>query len=198
MSNGVGDIKKLTYTYNSMVDYMYELVSIFLIGVSLSMDTFSLSLSLSAFTKDNKYLKLFLLLVGILHFIMPNIGNILGIGIMNIFNLAGNILLGLILIFLAISIAIEFYKNKKIDINLNLLSIILLSFSVSIDSFTVGLGISNITNNYLLSSLIFSILSMLFTYLGLIIGKYSKHLIGRFSNIIAILILLVLGIYHLF
>lgn len=177
---------------------MQEFVSILLIGISLSMDTFSLSLSIGSIVKENKYLKYFPLVVGIFHFVLPLIGNVIGIKIINTFNIASNIILGLILIILGINLAIHYFKDEEIKINLNVISIILLAFSVSIDSFSVGLGISNITNKHYLSSLIFSVCSFSFTLMGLIIGKYSNKVIGKYASILGIILLLLLGVYHLF
>ena len=88
---------------------MQELVSIFLIGVSLSMDTFSLSLSMGALIKNKQFLTLFPFVVALFHFIMPLIGNKIGITIMNYFNIASNIVLGLILIILVVNLAIQFF-----------------------------------------------------------------------------------------
>ena len=93
---------------------MQELVSIFLIGVSLSMDTFSLSLSMGTLIKNKKFLTLFPFVVALFHFIMPLIGNKIGITIMNCFNIASNIVLGLILIILGVNLAIQFFK-KELD-----------------------------------------------------------------------------------
>ena len=70
------------------------------------MDTFSLSLSLGSISKTNKYLKVFPFLVGIFHFFMPLFGNILGITIMNTFNIASNIAPAIINAFDAFSIKI--------------------------------------------------------------------------------------------
>lgn len=177
---------------------MQEFVSILLIGISLSMDTFSLSLSLGSIVKENKYLKYFPLVVGIFHYILPLLGNLIGIKIISTFNIASNIILGLILIILGINLAIHYFKDEEIKINLNIISIVLLAFSVSIDSFSVGLGISNITNKHYLSSLIFSVCSFSFTLMGLIIGKYSNKVIGKYASMLGIILLLLLGIYHLF
>ncbi len=176
---------------------MKELVSIMLIGVSLSMDTFSLSLSLGSLSNKTKNLRYFSLIVGIFHFFMPLLGNMIGLKIVETFNIASNILLGLILIILGINLAIHYFKDEEISINLNFFSILFLAFSVSIDSFSVGLGISNLTANHLYASLIFSLCSASFTFLGLTIGKYSSNVLGKYANILGILLLLILGIYHI-
>lgn len=177
---------------------MQELVSIILIGVSLSMDTFSLSLTIGAIINNSKIIKLLPVLVGIFHFFMPLIGTILGIKVIELFNVASNILLGSILLVLGIHLLFESKKNDKINFNLSFIGLLSFAFSVSIDSFSIGLGISDITNNYFLAYITFAILSFSFTLLGLIIGKYTSNLIGKKANILGIILLLILGIYYLF
>ena len=176
---------------------MREIVSILLIGISLSMDTFSLSLTIGTIA-NNKIVKLLPLFVGIFHFFMPLLGNIIGITLINIFNIASNIVLGLVLIVLGITLAIHYYQDEKVSINLNLLGLIFFALSVSIDSFSVGLGITDITKNYCFACLVFALCSASFTYLGIIIGKYCNKLIGKYAIIIWIFFLLMPGIFHLF
>lgn len=177
---------------------MQELISLILIGVSLSMDTFSLSLSMGSLIKNNNYLSIFPFIVAIFHFLFPLLGNIIGISIMNYFNIASNIILGLILIILGTNLAISYFKKEDINLSLTFISTIFLAISVSIDSFTIGLGISEVTNNYYLASFLFSTLSFFFTTIGLLIGKYSSKLIGKYASILGITLLLILGIVHLF
>ena len=177
---------------------MQEIVSILLIGISLSMDTFSLSLSVASIpskTNNIKYLPLF---VGVFHFFMPLLGNIIGLSIVNFLNLASNIILGSVLIILGLNLAFHYFKDETAEIKLNLLGIIIFALSVSIDSFSVGLGINDITKNYILASILFAFCSASFTYLGIIIGKYSNKIIGKYAIILGILLLLFLGIFHLF
>ena len=176
---------------------MREIVSILLIGISLSMDTFSLSLTLGT-VSENKLIKILPLFVGIFHFFMPIIGNIIGITLINLLDLASNIILGTVLIVLGINLAIHYFKDETEEINLNIIGVIIFALSVSIDSFSVGLGINDITNNYYIASIIFALCSAAFTYLGIIIGKYSSKLIGKYAIILGIFLLLILGIFHLF
>ena len=176
---------------------MREIVSILLIGISLSMDTFSLSLTLGT-VSENKLIKILPLFVGIFHFFMPLLGNFIGITLINLLNLASNIILGTVLIVLGINLAIHYFKDETAEINLNIIGILIFALSVSIDSFSVGLGINDITNNYYIASIIFALCSAAFTYLGIIIGKYSSKLIGKYAIILGIFLLLILGIFHLF
>lgn len=177
---------------------MQEIVSIFLIGISLSMDTFSLSLSVASIIKDSKYINILPIVVGIFHFFMPLLGNIIGIKVIEILDLASNVILGLILIILGINLFVHYFKDEELNFNLSIIGTLLFALSVSIDSFSVGLGISNITTNYLLASLVFAVCSFSFTYMGLILGKYSNNYLGKYASIIGIILLLFLGFYHLF
>ena len=135
---------------------MREIVSILLIGISLSMDTFSLSLTLGT-VSENKLIKILPLFVGIFHFFMPLLGNIIGITLINLLDLASNIILGTVLIVLGINLAIHYFKDETAEINLNIIGVIIFALSVSIDSFSVGLGINDITNNYYIASIIFAL-----------------------------------------
>lgn len=177
---------------------MQEIVSVLLIGISLSMDTFSLSLSVGTIVSQNKLIKFLPLLVGLFHFFMPLLGNIVGLAVIKLLDLASNVILGSVLIILGINLAIHYIKDEQANIKLSFLGLIIFALSVSIDSFSVGLGINDITNNYFLASIIFALCSSAFTYAGVIIGKYSSQLIGKYAIIIGILLLIILGLFHLF
>ncbi len=177
---------------------MQEIVSILLIGISLSMDTFSLSLSIGSISAKNDIIKLLPLFVGIFHFFMPLLGNIVGLAVIELLNLASNVILGTVLIILGINLAVHYIKDETANIKVSIIDLLIFALSVSIDSFSVGLGINDITNNYFLASIIFAFCSASFTYLGIIIGKYSSKLIGKYAIILGILLLLFLGIFHLF
>lgn len=176
---------------------MQELISIMLIGVSLSMDTFSLSLSLGPLLEKSNYFNIIPLMVGIFHFFMPIIGNYLGIKLITILKITSNTLLGIILIILGINLILSYFNKKEVTIKLNIINMLLLALSVSIDSFSVGLGISEVTNNFFYAATLFAICSFVFTYLGLIIGKYSHKIIGDYASLLGIILLFIIGIYHL-
>ncbi len=176
---------------------MRQFLSIILIGIALSMDTFSLSLSLGMFNVDNhKSLKL-ALIVGAMHFAMPFLGMILGSQLIRVFELNFDIVLGIVLIFIAIQMIVDVIKHEEENFNLNLLGMFLFAFGVSLDSFTVGLGIKAITEKIYFAMIIFAICSFIFTFLGLVIGRQANKCLGNYANIIGATILLALGIGHL-
>lgn len=176
---------------------MSEFFSILLIGIALSMDTFSLSLSIGVFNNSNKKSLLLSLIVGCMHFLMPFIGMLLGSKLIQIFELQCDFILGIILIFIAIQIVVDIIKKEEEKFNLSLLGMLLFAFGVSLDSFSVGLGIKAITDNIYLAMSLFAVCSFIFTYGGLIVGKYASKLLGTYANIIGAIILFILGIIHI-
>ena len=80
---------------------MVEFVTILTISVALSMDTFSLSLGVGTMNLSKKKSLELSIIVGIMHFIMPLLGILIGTSILRFFQLNSNLMLGMILIFLA-------------------------------------------------------------------------------------------------
>ena len=179
------------------VPHISILISLFLIGISLSMDTFSVSLSLGTLNINKKKLILLPFIVGIMHFFMPLIGNAFGHKIINFLNIDSNFLLGLILLFISIEMILELIKKDNKYVELNFISMIIVGISVSIDSLSTGFGLQAITSNVLMAGAIFSICSASFTFMGLLIGKYSQEKLGFYSTFLGIALLIILGIFYI-
>jgi len=174
------------------------IISLFIIGVSLSMDTFSISLSIGTFNMTKKKALFLCTLVGIMHFVMPLLGSMLGNKIITFLNINVNFLLGLILLFIGVEMIIDLIKDDDEFFELNLFNMLLISLSVSLDSFSTGLGLSAITSNIVLSGTIFSFCAAAFTFLGLLMGKYCGEKLGIYANLLGIILLIILGVLHVF
>ena len=169
---------------------MQSYLTIIFIGIALSMDAFALSISIGSYM-FKKTILFFSFLVGILHFILPLLGSIIGITLLYNLTINPNYLLGIVLIFLLIQMLIDIKNEKDIFIN-NKWELLVLAVTVSIDSFITGVGLSLISSNIIISSLIFSILAGSITFLGLLISKISTKYFGVYAKIIGIIILLLL------
>ncbi len=170
---------------------MSSFFTILLIGISLSMDAFSLALVYGMVGISKKYGIVLSLIVGIYHFIMPLIGLIIGIYIDKFISL--HIIAAIILAYIGIDLLIQNNKEDKTQM-ITKIGLFMFGLSVSIDSLTVGIGLKAITNNYLLSSVIFSTCSCLFTYLGLSLGSIIGNEIGKYSKIIGGIVLIIISI----
>ena len=170
---------------------MTSFFSIFIIAISLSMDAFSLALVYGMIGINIKKKIYLSIIVGIYHFIMPIIGLYFGKLLRNLIDL--NIVASIILIYLGIDLIISnFKKDEKLSVSKS--GFLMFGLSVSIDSLMVGIGLKAITNNYIISSLIFSITSFIFTYLGLSLGNVIGSKVGEYSKMAGGIILIVLAI----
>ena len=174
---------------------MTSFFTILLIGISLSMDAFSLSLiyGMVGISEKNK-IKL-AIIVGIFHFFMPIIGNILGYFISDISYINLDIVACVILLYIGTSLIISNFKDEDVINNGN--NYLMFGLSVSIDSMMVGVGLKAITSNYFMASSIFSITSFSFTYAGLLLGSAIGKKIGKYAKVVGgvILIMVAFGMF---
>ena len=173
-----------------------DLISILLIGISLSMDAFSLSLAYSSRGIRNNDIIKISFCVGLFHFFMPLLGSVLGGIILDIIKIQPELLTLIILSIIGLEmIESSFKKNNKTEIYA--LEIFAFALAVSIDSFSVGIALTSAMSNILKCGFIFSITSLSFTFFGLKIGKIVSKLIGNFANLLGGIILIILGISYI-
>lgn len=171
-----------------------NIVMLLLIGLSLSMDSFSLSLSVGTMNYSFKNHLLLSVCVGIFHFIMPMLGTILGNSISKNFSIDSDKLLFFLFLFIFIEMVLDLFNKSEKKVNLSLANMLLFAFSVSLDSFTIGIGLNNITTLPILGYFIFMICAFTFTIVGLTIGKKSYNKYGLIAKIIGLIIILCLAI----
>lgn len=169
-------------------------IIIILIGLSLSMDAFSLSLLYGSKSIDNKKVITLAVTVGVFHFIMPLLGHFLGNGILILVDISSSILMFVILSIVGIEMIVDSFKKEN---NVNYEQVIIFALAVSMDSFSVGLSLVDIANSILISPIVFSILSGGLTFLGLKIGKYINKRIGKYSTLIGGVFLILIAIVHI-
>lgn len=167
------------------------------IAISLSMDAFSLSLAYGTLNLEKEYIKKQSIIVGVYHFIMPLIGLKIGDLLLKIIPITPNIIVCIVLTFIGIEMIIESFKKDEEIKKMTMKELLTFGLAVSIDSFSVGIGLQAITSNYILCVTIFSITSFTFTYIGLKIGKKINNLIGKISTLIGGIILMIIGIIYI-
>lgn len=170
---------------------------IILIGISLSMDAFSLALAYGTLNLKNRNINLLSIIVGLYHYFMPLLGMFVGKKIINLLPISSNFLVFIVLFLIGIQMIIESFKEEKEIKKLNLFEMILFGLAVSIDSFSLGLGLKTLYKNPYISALVFSVSSMLFTYIGLKLGKKINQKIGNISTIFGGITLIIIGIIYL-
>lgn len=170
---------------------------VIVIAISLSMDAFSLSLAYGTLSLNKNDINILSSIVGVYHFIMPLIGLFLGNRILKIIPINSNLIVFIVLFFIGIQMIVETFKEDDNIVKMKLMEMIIFGFAVSIDAFSVGVGLEGLCSHYLLTAIIFSITSFIFTYLGLKLGNKISKLIGKLSTIFGGVTLIVIAILYI-
>lgn len=170
---------------------------IILLALSLSMDAFSLAFAYGTVYLPSKIECLVSISVGVAHFFMPIFGSLFGEIFVKFFDFSVNIIACFIFIGLGIEMIFSMNNEEKLKELRSCFSIFLFAFSVSIDSFLVGINLTISNVNMFLVSFIFLIVSSVCTYLGLKLGKKVNIALGNYSTIIGGIILIILGLFYL-
>ena len=176
---------------------MNSFFTILLIGISLSMDAFSLSLAYGTLNLEKKQMRLLSIIVGIYHFFMPLIGMWIGTKILKFLPIKPNTIVFIVLFFIGLQMIFEIFKQDKNITLMKFSELLIFGLAVSIDSFSVGIGLKTIYENVFLSALIFSLSSAFFTSLGLNLGKKINDLIGKISTLFGGIVLIIIGLMYL-
>ena len=173
-----------------------NIIEIILIGISLAMDAFTVSICKGL--KDNN-LKNGLIVTSffaIFQFIMPIIGfylgNIISNRIINYHSYFSSVLL--------IIMGILMIKEERLEVttNLNYKELILLSIATSIDALVIGLSFSFNDTNIFLSSIMIGIITFIICNIGYYLGSLLNKKIHQYSNLIGGITLILIGIKLLF
>lgn len=168
----------------------------FFIGISLSMDAFAVAISLGGLINSNRKRLFMTSLISIFHLIMPLIGNSIGLIITKRILLNTRIINFLIFTLLGIGILLDKRKEETIK-TINYLTLIIIAFTVSIDSLTVGIALGIAKENIISASIIFSATSYIFTYFGLTIGKRLKKKYNLIADYLGVFLLFLIAIKYL-
>ena len=174
-----------------------NIILIFIIAISLSMDAFSLSLAYGTNNLKKREIIILSIIVALYHFFMPIFGMFIGNYITKFIHIGQNLIILIIFSLIGINMIIESKKEQEKVKHMKLLEMLVFGVAVSIDSFSIGIGLNNISNNFIMCSSIFSITSFTFTYLGLKLGKTLNSLIGRLATLIGGVSLILFGVIYI-
>lgn len=175
-----------------------SLITVILIAVSLSMDAFSLSLAYGTLGLSKRDISLLSIIVGVYHFFMPLLGMYIGSWLLKILPIAPSFVVLLVLSIIGIQMIVSSFKEERDMKIMNFIELLFFGLAVSLDSFSVGIGLKTIYEIPLVCSLIFMASSFLFTYLGLLLGKKINTKLGSISTLIGGVMLILIGIFYLF
>lgn len=161
------------------------------------MDAFALALSYGIKKVSKKNVIITALMVGLFHFFMPLIGNVLGTTLFEYTIFKPKIILFSVFLLLSIDMFIHFFEKEEKVRELNLIGTLIFAFSVSFDSLSVGIGIRYLYDNILFVVSMFCAISAFFTLLGFYLGKKLSKKIGKYSFLIGSITLFLYSIWIL-
>lgn len=181
---------------------MINFISLILFSISTNLDNIPVGISYSLNNKKIKFKDIFKisfftsLITFIIMLIGTSINHMLSLNFANTFGSS-------ILIFIGLYGLIKELINSKFDnniddeINVNFSNIKTI-FLLSINNFATGLSASIAGLNYIFSTILTFIFSILFLYLGyLIVVKLNNSKLNNYSNYLSSIIILILGIVEL-
>lgn len=180
-------------------------LSVFIIGIGLSMDAFAVSLAKGFCLKKDilKYAFKISFLFGLFQAIMPLIGWFAGTyfenSIKSIDHWIAFILLGFLGGKMIIESIKEFNANDENELacdrdTLSLKSLIVLAVATSIDALAVGISFGFLSVNIVPSILIIGLTTFILCFIAVVIGKKLGESLQKYSELIGGIILLIIGI----
>jgi putative Mn2+ efflux pump MntP len=176
-----------------------QFFTILLMAVALGMDAFSLGVGIGL--KGIRLLDVLRIsmVIGIFHVLMPLCGMLTGHYLGELLGGVAVIVGGSLLLVLGghmIYSSIRGEAVKSFD-HRSSWGMLLFAFTVSIDSFSVGVSLGMFASDLILTVLIFGFFGGLMSILGLMLGRRASFWIGDFGEALGGLILLAFGIKFL-
>ena len=178
-----------------------KILDIILIGISLSMDAFAVSICKGMSIYNNKYIKALIisLFFGLFQAIMPIIGYFIGNTFHDLIISIDHWIAFALLLFIGIKMIKNAILNENsIDDNISIKTILPLSIATSIDALIVGITLSFLNVNMFFSSSVIGFITFMLCFIGVIIGNKAGQRLGIKSQILGGFILIVLGMKTLF
>ncbi len=164
-------------------------------ALALGMDAFSVGLGMGLIRLRIRQIFYIGITIGIFHIWMPLVGMLIGRLLSDTFGTIATLLGGTLLILLGIQMVFASFKKDEDPLITPVgFGLIVFALSVSLDSFSVGLSLGIYGAKTFLTVAIFGLVSMVLTWLGLLIGKRVQNWLGSYSEALGGTILLAFGI----
>jgi manganese efflux pump family protein len=170
-----------------------QMITLAMLAIALGMDAFSLGLGIGMQRLRYRKMIYLSLSIGLFHVVMPLLGMAIGQSISSLMKELAVILGGALLCFLGGKMIVQTNKEPELGLH-SWLSLLLVSFSVSLDSLSVGLTLGLFATEQWIAASLFGGVGALMAAVGLWIGKFASGWLGNAGEAVGGLILIVLGL----
>ncbi|MFX3624422.1 MAG: manganese efflux pump MntP family protein [Ectobacillus sp.] len=176
-----------------------ELLTLVVMAFALGLDAFSVSLGMGMVRLRLRQVFYIGLIIGAFHVVMPLLGMMVGRILSEKFGFIATMAGGILLIGLGFHIMYSTLFGKEEDKIVPAgFSLYVFAFSVSLDSFSVGLSLGIYGARTWATIVIFGLVSACLTWAGLLLGRHAKKMLGTYGEVLGGSILVGFGLKLLF
>lgn len=177
-----------------------DMLDLILLGVVIASNNLAFAFGLGALGTSKYHLRIVLIFT-IIEFIIPLMGLLIGQYIGSFIDNYADLIGSVILVGLGIyTIVSSFKSNKKTNESLEYITsvkgLLLIALGLSTDNLLVGFSLGLGDVNPLKLAFFIAFFSMVFTFVGLKSGKYIKSTFGKYVQIFAGVLLIILGMIN--
>ena len=181
-----------------VLNIVHEVYSISLMAFAVSMDAFSVSLGMGMNQLRLRHIFKIGMTVGFFHVCMPLIGILLGQLLSEQFGIYATYSGGILLTIIGLQMVLSSFKHEQENLLPVGFGILLFAFSVSLDSFSIGLTLGIFGAKMVTTLFLFGIFATALTWSGLLLGRKIQRFFGHYSEAFGGSILFCFGIKLLF
>lgn len=172
-----------------------ELITLMIMAFALGMDAFSVGLGMGLIPLRLRQIFYIGLVIGVFHMFMPLAGMALGELISDRFGMVATVIGGSLLIILGVQMVLSSIKKDDTRMLAPVgFGLFLFAFSVSLDSFSVGLSLGIFGARTVTTIMLFGLFSTVLTWSGLLLGRKVQDWLGNYSEALGGSILFAFGI----
>lgn len=173
-----------------------KLIEIILIGISLAMDAFAVSIC-KGISLKKIYFKLAIFLslyFAIFQALMPYIGYNIASTFTDVVLKIDHYIAFILLSIIGISMIISYKENDEYDNDISFKTMILLAIATSIDAFAIGVTFAFLNTNLYLSLFIIFIITLILSTIGFLIGNKISNKFQNKAKLFGGFLLIIIGI----
>nr|WP_141506597.1 manganese efflux pump MntP family protein [Paenibacillus luteus] len=177
-----------------------QFLTLFIIAVALGLDAFSLGLGIGLKGIRLRDILKLGIVIALFHVLMPLVGIYTGQYVGGLLGDVATTAAGILLVLLGGHMIYSSLRGEAVQSfdHKSLWGLLVLSLSVSIDSFSVGITLGMFSANLWMTILLFGILGGLMSVSGLLLGRKVSGNLGEYGEAIGGGILFVFGILFIF
>lgn len=176
-----------------------EMITLTIMGSALGLDAFSVGLGMGVIQLRLKQIMNIGFVIGLFHIIMPLSGMLIGYELSDKFGRVSVILGGVLLVAIGFHMIYStLFGKEENKFSPNGIGLFLFAFSVSVDSFSVGISLGTFGAKTGLTIFLFGVISTILTWAGLLLGRRVEQELGKFGELLGGSFLLLFGLKLLF